>query len=75
LGFFHMQSRCDHDDFIKLQWENFKADWAPQFSQQTNHTNYNYNLTYDYGDYEGVMHYGATGKVPEWGILSSEELF
>ncbi|KAE9413004.1 hypothetical protein Angca_010261, partial [Angiostrongylus cantonensis] len=61
LGFFHMQSRCDHDDFIKLHWENFKADWPPEFSQQTNHTNYNYNLTYDYGDYEGVMHYGATG--------------
>uniref|UniRef100_A0A0K0DMG8 Metalloendopeptidase n=1 Tax=Angiostrongylus cantonensis TaxID=6313 RepID=A0A0K0DMG8_ANGCA len=60
LGFFHMQSRYDRDDFIKLHWENFKADWATQFSKETNHTNYNYNLTYDYG---GVMHYGATGFV------------
>uniref|UniRef100_A0A0K0D736 Phosphoprotein n=1 Tax=Angiostrongylus cantonensis TaxID=6313 RepID=A0A0K0D736_ANGCA len=25
-----------------------QADWATQFSKETNHTNYNYNLTYDY---------------------------
>ncbi|KJH42603.1 astacin [Dictyocaulus viviparus] len=58
LGFFHMQSRHDRDNFITLQMENFAGNWASQFTKQSEQSNNNYNLTYDYG---GVMHYGATG--------------
>ncbi|KAJ1367445.1 Astacin (Peptidase M12A) [Parelaphostrongylus tenuis] len=58
LGFYHTQSRHDRDDFITLDFQNFKPQWISQFTKQTEHTNYNYNLTYDYGS---VMHYGATG--------------
>uniref|UniRef100_A0A0K0DHB2 Metalloendopeptidase n=1 Tax=Angiostrongylus cantonensis TaxID=6313 RepID=A0A0K0DHB2_ANGCA len=31
--------------------------WESQFTKQTEQTNYNYNITYDYGT---IMHYGAT---------------
>ncbi|VDM55103.1 unnamed protein product [Angiostrongylus costaricensis] len=30
--------------------------WISQFTKQSEHTNFNYNLTYDYGS---IMHYGA----------------
>ncbi|VDM62645.1 unnamed protein product [Angiostrongylus costaricensis] len=48
LGLFHTQSRHDRDSFVTLQLQNIL---------QTEKTNYNYNLTYDYGS---LMHYGAT---------------
>ncbi|KAJ1346381.1 hypothetical protein KIN20_001155 [Parelaphostrongylus tenuis] len=35
-------------------------DWHDQFNKESERTNYNYNITYDYGT---VMHYGATGLV------------
>ncbi|KAE9411656.1 hypothetical protein Angca_010170, partial [Angiostrongylus cantonensis] len=42
--------------------------WLSQFTKQSQSSNYNYNLTYDYGS---VMHYGATsvsknGKPITW---------
>ncbi|VDM60462.1 unnamed protein product [Angiostrongylus costaricensis] len=57
LGFFHTQARHDRDQFITLYKQNFLPGWLSQFTKQTRHTNYNYNLTYDYGS---IMHYGAT---------------
>ncbi|PIO67021.1 astacin, partial [Teladorsagia circumcincta] len=57
LGFFHTHSRHDRDQFITVDTENVKPDWLTQFTMQTVKTNYNYNLTYDYGS---IMHYGAT---------------
>lgn len=79
MGFFHMQSRYDRDDYITLYTQNFLVNlrytscekfinkkpwlqngWLSQFTKQTERTNNNYNLSYDYG---GVMHYGATGFV------------
>uniref|UniRef100_A0A0K0DLA4 Zinc metalloproteinase n=1 Tax=Angiostrongylus cantonensis TaxID=6313 RepID=A0A0K0DLA4_ANGCA len=51
LGLFHTQSRHDRDSFVTLQLQNIL------FVKQTEKTNYNYNLTYDYGS---LMHYGAT---------------
>ncbi|KJH39755.1 astacin [Dictyocaulus viviparus] len=53
---FHTQSRHDRDDFIILIRQNFLLAYANQFTKQTNWTNNNYGLTYDYGS---VMHYGA----------------
>uniref|UniRef100_A0A0K0D573 Astacin domain-containing protein n=1 Tax=Angiostrongylus cantonensis TaxID=6313 RepID=A0A0K0D573_ANGCA len=40
--------------------EAMKDGWLSQFTKQSEHANYNYDLSYDYG---GVMHYGATGFV------------
>ncbi|KAJ1346896.1 Astacin (Peptidase M12A) [Parelaphostrongylus tenuis] len=56
LGLFHTQTRHDRDSFITLHTQNMLPGWYPQFIKQTERTNYNYNLTYDYGS---VMHYGA----------------
>ncbi|KAE9416984.1 hypothetical protein Angca_010279, partial [Angiostrongylus cantonensis] len=57
LGLFHTQSRNDRDSFVTLQLQNILPGWETQFVKQTEKTNYNYNLTYDYGS---LMHYGAT---------------
>ncbi|KAJ1357267.1 Astacin (Peptidase M12A), partial [Parelaphostrongylus tenuis] len=59
LGLFHTQSRHDRDQFITLYENNIQSGWASQFVRQTENTNYNYNITYDYGT---VMHYGATSS-------------
>ncbi|KAJ1352707.1 Astacin (Peptidase M12A) [Parelaphostrongylus tenuis] len=56
IGLWHTQSRHDRDDFISLRWENLMYDWHDQFGKETESTNYNYNITYDYGT---VMHYSA----------------
>ncbi|KAJ1354769.1 Astacin (Peptidase M12A) [Parelaphostrongylus tenuis] len=39
-----------------MRWENLMYDWHDQFGKETESTNYNYNITYDYGT---VMHYSA----------------
>ncbi|VDM62644.1 unnamed protein product [Angiostrongylus costaricensis] len=57
IGLFHTQSRHDRDDFITLHFENLIDGWEDQFAKESERTNYNYNITYDYGT---VMHYGAT---------------
>ncbi|VDM63411.1 unnamed protein product [Angiostrongylus costaricensis] len=45
--------------YPKALWSNGDG-WLSQFTKQSEQTNYNYDLSYDYG---GVMHYGATGVV------------
>ncbi|KAJ1354709.1 Astacin (Peptidase M12A) [Parelaphostrongylus tenuis] len=57
MGFYHTQSRHDRDNFITLDVYNIQQGWETQFTKQTPETNYNYNITYDYGT---IMHYGAT---------------
>ncbi|KAJ1371119.1 Astacin (Peptidase M12A) [Parelaphostrongylus tenuis] len=58
LGFHHTQIRHDRDDFVTIYPDNFQNGWLSQFIKQTEKTNYNYNLTYDYGS---IMHYGGSG--------------
>ncbi|KJH50373.1 astacin [Dictyocaulus viviparus] len=41
---------------IPRRWISFEDDWKSQLIKESNITNYNYGLTYDYGS---VMHYGA----------------
>ncbi|EPB72165.1 astacin [Ancylostoma ceylanicum] len=55
LGFFHTMSRHDRDDYVTINSENVKDDWHGEFTKETERTNYNYGLGYDYGS---VMHYG-----------------
>ncbi|PIO60689.1 astacin, partial [Teladorsagia circumcincta] len=57
LGFFHTHTRHDRDQYITVDETNIESDWDKQFKAQTESTNNNYNLAYDYGS---VMHYGAT---------------
>ncbi|PIO58048.1 astacin [Teladorsagia circumcincta] len=57
LGFYHTQSRYDRDDYITVIGQNINQNYSDQFEKQTNETNNNYGLPYDYGS---VMHYRAT---------------
>ncbi|WKX90077.1 hypothetical protein Q1695_009148 [Nippostrongylus brasiliensis] len=57
LGFFHTHSRHDRNDYITVMTSNIKEDWLDQFTLETEATNDNYGLPYDYGS---VMQYGAT---------------
>ncbi|VDM63084.1 unnamed protein product [Angiostrongylus costaricensis] len=67
LGLFHTQARHDRDSFITVHRQNFLPEWLPQAAKESKRTNYNYNLTYDYGS---VMHYGAwrisKNRMPVW---------
>ncbi|KAJ1357407.1 Astacin (Peptidase M12A) [Parelaphostrongylus tenuis] len=56
LGFYHMHSRHDRDDFITVNEENLRKGFIIDYTKESEQFNYNYNVSYDYG---GVMHYGA----------------
>ncbi|PIO61048.1 astacin [Teladorsagia circumcincta] len=57
LGFYHTHSRHDRDEFLTVVEGNINRNYSDQFIKQTNETNDNYGLTYDYGS---IMQYGAT---------------
>lgn len=57
LGFYHMQSSSDRDDFIIIKWANVKNG-----KQNRNFLKYASNMVTSFNvpyDYESVMHYGA----------------
>ncbi|KAL6729222.1 hypothetical protein Aduo_000298 [Ancylostoma duodenale] len=56
IGFWHTHARHDRDYFITFNAHNVHRDWLDQFALQTQYTNENYGLPYDYGN---IMHYGA----------------
>ncbi|GMT02862.1 hypothetical protein PENTCL1PPCAC_25036, partial [Pristionchus entomophagus] len=57
LGFFHAQSRFDRDNAITLIPGNVQNGWLDQFNKETERTNNNFGLPYDYGS---VMQYAGT---------------
>ncbi|KAL0850275.1 hypothetical protein ABMA28_012115 [Loxostege sticticalis] len=57
LGFYHMQSTYDRDDYVKIVWENIKAGTEHNFAKYTNDTVTDFGVSYDYGS---VMHYSDT---------------
>ncbi|XP_063837208.1 seminal metalloprotease 1-like [Ostrinia nubilalis] len=57
LGFYHMQSTYDRDDYVKIVWENIKAGTEHNFAKYTNDTVTDFGVPYDYGS---VMHYPET---------------
>jgi hypothetical protein len=54
LGFYHMQTTFDRDNYVEIKSENIQPGYERQFAVQSATTR---NDT-DY-DYESVMHYGA----------------
>ncbi|XP_059049328.1 seminal metalloprotease 1-like [Achroia grisella] len=54
LGFYHMQSTYDRDDYIKIVWENIKEGTEHNFAKYNNDTVTDFGVPYDYGS---VMHY------------------
>ncbi|CAH2100031.1 unnamed protein product [Euphydryas editha] len=57
LGFYHMQSTYDRDDFVQIVWENIKPGVEYNFAKYTVDTVTDFGVPYDYGS---VMHYPAT---------------
>ncbi|CAJ0590744.1 unnamed protein product [Cylicocyclus nassatus] len=53
---FHHQARHDRDEHIAIDETKIKAGMHDQFIKQTNETNDNYGLPYEYGS---IMHYGS----------------
>ncbi|CAG4925189.1 unnamed protein product [Colias eurytheme] len=54
LGFYHMQSTYDRDDFVEIVWENIKDGHEHNFKKYNNDTITDFGISYDYGS---VMHY------------------
>ncbi|XP_055705441.1 zinc metalloproteinase nas-4-like [Phlebotomus papatasi] len=55
LGFFHMQSAADRDDYVDIKWDNIKSTAKKNFRK------YSYiNVTHfgEIYDYNSVLHYG-----------------
>ncbi|XP_050352269.1 zinc metalloproteinase nas-13-like, partial [Nymphalis io] len=57
LGFYHMQSTYDRDDFVEILWENIKSGVEHNFAKYTIDTVTDFGVRYDY---DSVMHYPAT---------------
>lgn len=58
LGFFHMQSATERDDFVRIAWENIQAGTESNFNTYDATRISNFGELYDV---TSVMHYGAYG--------------
>lgn len=58
LGFYHMQSAYDRDEYVRIGWENIQSGTQNNFNKYTNQEVTHFNTTYDY---YSVLHYGAYG--------------
>ncbi|KAJ0181120.1 hypothetical protein K1T71_003205 [Dendrolimus kikuchii] len=57
IGFYHMQSTYDRDDFVEIVWENIKSGLEHNFAKYNNDTVTDFGVPYDYSS---VMHYPET---------------
>jgi Astacin (Peptidase family M12A) len=57
LGFFHMQSATERDEYVKIVWEKIQSGTETNFDAYGSDYITNYNVEYDYGS---VMHYPKT---------------
>lgn len=58
LGFFHMQSAYDRDEYVTIVWDKISPGKGGNFKKYTNTEITHFNTTYDY---YSVMHYGPNG--------------
>ncbi|XP_029720897.2 seminal metalloprotease 1 [Aedes albopictus] len=57
LGFRHMQSTHNRDEYVEIVWENIQPGTENNFRLYDSETVSNFDTNYDYGS---VMHYSAT---------------
>ncbi|XP_055598808.1 seminal metalloprotease 1-like [Uranotaenia lowii] len=57
LGFYHMQSASDRDEFVTIVWDKIEAGKENNFEKHGADKVSHFNSTYDY---DSVMHYSAT---------------
>lgn len=58
LGFYHMQSATERDDFVRIAWENIQAGTENNFNKYDADRISNFGELYDV---TSVMHYSAYG--------------
>lgn len=58
LGFYHMQSATERDDFVKIAWDHIPENRRNNFFKYNNTIVTNFGQIYDVGS---VMHYSAYG--------------
>lgn len=58
LGFYHMQSTYDRDDYVTIVWENIQPGLAYNFDKYDSNVVEDFETKYDYSS---VMHYGPLG--------------
>lgn len=58
LGFYHMQSATEHDEYVTIMWDNIQPGTENNFGKYGADVITNFGVEYDYGS---VMHYGAYG--------------
>lgn len=56
LGFYHMQSAHDRDDYVRINWDNIKDKKEHSFKKYDASIIEHFNITYDIGS---IMHYGS----------------
>lgn len=56
LGFYHMQSATERDDFVNIVWDNIEAGKEHNFNTYDAEKISQFGVTYDYGS---VMHYSS----------------
>merc|ERR1712080_21337 len=54
LGFHHMQSTSDRDEFVEIMWDNIQAGKEHNFKKYSDGEVTDFGVSYDYGS---VMHY------------------
>lgn len=57
LGFYHMQSSYDRDDYLIIYFENISAGTESNFEKYNSNEVSKYGVKYDY---DSVMHYPST---------------
>lgn len=56
LGFYHMQSSSDRDDYVRINWDGIIDNQKHNFNKFNTSVVTGFNVTYDYGS---LMHYSA----------------
>lgn len=58
LGFYHMQSTYNRDDYVEIKYENITPGKENNFNKYNGDTVSDFDIEYDYGS---VMHYSSMG--------------
>lgn len=56
LGFYHMQSATDRDEYVTIMWENIEKGKEHNFDKFGSEVITDFSVKYDY---LSIMHYGA----------------
>ena len=57
LGFYHMQSATERDEYVQIEWQNIQLGSENNFERYDGEHIMNFGVEYDYGS---VMHYSST---------------